>query len=162
EGGQVPLAEVDEHVRRIVRSMFAAGGIDDPPQKSVVDVVGGFEISKRIAENIMLLLKNEKQQWALNASPVKYIAIIVPHAVVVMCAGGAHAQVDPPGGNVIMPPGRRGTVWGTPVWFPTSPLKTIRAKAPNAKVEFDAGTDLNSAAALAKSADVAIVFASRW
>ena len=46
--------------------------------------------------------------------------------------------------------------------FPTSPLKAIRAKAPNAKVEFDAGTNVESAAALAKSADIAIVFASRW
>jgi beta-glucosidase len=61
-----------------------------------------------------------------------------------------------------MPPGRRATIWGTPVWFPTSPLEAIRAKAPGAKVQFDAGTNLNSAAALAKTADAAIVFASRW
>src|SRR5258708_23893789 len=61
-----------------------------------------------------------------------------------------------------MPPGKGQTRWGVPVWFPTSPLKAIRAKAPGAKVEFDPGTDLNSAAALAKNADVAIVFVSRW
>jgi beta-glucosidase len=61
-----------------------------------------------------------------------------------------------------MPPGQGATHWGTPVWFPTSPLKAIRAKAPGAKVEFDPGTDTNSAATLAKNADVAIVFVSRW
>ena len=33
EAGQVPMAEVDEHVHRILRSMFATGVIDDPPQK---------------------------------------------------------------------------------------------------------------------------------
>src|ERR1700676_182138 len=42
ESGRVPAAEVDDHVHRILRSMFATGVIDDPPQKSVVDVVGGF------------------------------------------------------------------------------------------------------------------------
>jgi len=78
-----------------------------------------------------------------------------------MVSGGGSAQVDPPGGNAIMPPGHRATMWGVPVWFPTSPLKAIRAKAPNAKVEFDPGTDLDSSASLAKGADVAIVFAWR-
>jgi beta-glucosidase len=38
-------------------------------------------------------------------------------------------------------------------------LNTIRARAPGAKVEFDGGSDMATAAALAKSCDVAIVFA---
>jgi beta-glucosidase len=160
--GKVPLTEVDDHVRRIVRSMFATGVIDDPPQKGVVDVVNGFEISQHIAENSMVLLKNDKKQLPLDASKVKSIALIGAHADIGMLSGGGSAQVDPPGGNVIMPPGKRATVWGHPVWFPTSPLKAILAKVPAAKVEYNAGTDLASAAALAKSADVTIVFASRW
>jgi beta-glucosidase len=45
------------------------------------------------------------------------------------------------------------------VWFPTSPLKALQAKLPNAKIDFDPGTDPKSAANLAKSADLAIVFA---
>lgn len=162
ESGKVPVSEVDDHVLRILRSMFATGVIDDPPQKSVVDVVGGFEVAQRIAEGSMVLLKNEKSLLPLDASKVKSIALIGAHADIGMLSGGGSAQVDPPGGNVIMPPGKGGTVWGKPVWFPTSPLKTIRGKAPNAKVEFDAGTDLNSAAAAAKNADVAIVFVQRW
>jgi beta-glucosidase len=161
EAGQVPMSEVDDHVHRIVRSMFATGVIDDPPQKSVVDVEGGFEISQRIAEHAMVLLKNEKKQLPLDASKIKSIALIGSHADLGMLSGGGSAQVDPSGGNVIMPPGKRNTVWGVPVWFPTSPMKAIQAKT-KAKVTFDAGTDLNSAAALAKGADVAIVFASRW
>ena len=161
EAGQVPMAEVDDHVLRIVRAMFATGVIDDPPQKSVVDVEGGFEVSQRLAEQAMVLLKNEKKQLPLDASKIKSIALIGAHADVGMLSGGGSAQVDPPNGNVIMPPGKRNTVWGTPVWFPTSPMKAIQAKT-KAKVTFDAGTDLNSAAASAKGADVAIVFGSRW
>jgi beta-glucosidase len=162
QSGKVPIAEVDDHVRRIVRSMFATSVIDDPPQKGVVDVMKGFEVAQQIAEQSMVLVKNEGQQLPLDASKVKSIALIGAHADIGMLSGGGSAQVDPPGGNAIMPPGKRATVWGHPVWFPTSPLKAIRAKAPNAKVEFDAGTNLDSAAALAKSADVAIVFVSRW
>jgi beta-glucosidase len=162
EAGQVPMSEVDDHVHRILRAMFATGVIDDPPQKSVVDVMAGFDIAQHIEEQSIVLLKNDKQQLPLDASKVKSIAIIGGHADVGMLSGGGSAQVDPPGGNAIMPPGKGATKWGTPVWFPTSPMKAIWAKAPGAKVEFDPGTDLNSAAALAKGADVAIVFVSRW
>ena len=162
EAGQVPMAEVDDHVRRIVRSMFATGVIDDPPQKSVVDVMESFAVSQRIAENSMVLLKNDKKQLPLDASKIKSIALIGSHADIGMLSGGGSAQVDPPGGNVIMPSGKRGTVWGHPVWFPTSPMKSIQAKASNAKLTFDTGTDLDSAAAAAKQAEVAIVFVSRW
>ena len=162
ESGQVPMSQVDDHVHRILRSMFATGVIDDPPKKSVVDVEAGFETAQRIAEQAIVLLKNQNQQLPLDASKVKSIAMIGGHADIAMVSGGGSAQVDPPGGNAIMPPGKRGTVWGVPDWFPTSPLKSIRAKAPNANVQFDAGTNLDSAANVAKNADVAIVFVWRW
>jgi beta-glucosidase len=161
ESGKVPMSEVDDHVHRILRSMFATGVVDDPPQKSVVDVMAGFEIAQRLAEQGMVLLKNDHQRLPLDASRVKSIAIIGGHADVGMVSGGGSAQVDPPGGNVIMPSGKRATTWGVPAWFPTSPLRAIRASAPNTKVDFDPGNDLDSAASLAKGADVAIVFAWR-
>ena len=161
QSGKVPMSQVDDHVHRILRSMFATGVIDDPPQKSVVDVMAGFDTAQHIAEEGMVLLKNEKKILPLDASRIKSIAIIGGHADVGMVSGGGSAQVDPPGGNAIMPPGHRATMWGVPVWFPTSPLKAIRAKAPNATVEFDPGTNLDSAASAAKGADVALVFAWR-
>lgn len=162
QSGKVPMAEVDDHARRIVRSMFATGVMDDPPQKSVVDVMKGLEVAQQIAEQSMVLLKNDNQQLPLDASKIKSIALIGSHADTGMLSGGGSAQVDPPGGNVIMPPGKRGTIWGHPVWFPTSPMRAIQAKAPNAKLEFDSGANLDSVAAVAKNADVAIVFVSRW
>jgi beta-glucosidase len=162
EAGEVPMSQVDDHVHRILRSMFAMGVIDDPPQKSVVDVMGGLEIARRLEEQSIVLLKNEKKQLPLDASKVKSIALIGSHADVGMLSGGGSAQVDPPNGNVIMPEGKRGTVWGRPDWFPTSPLKSIRAKAPKASITYDSGENLDSAAAVARLADVAIVFASRW
>jgi beta-glucosidase len=162
ESGQVPMAEIDEHLHRILRAMFAVGLMDDPVKRSVPDVEANLAISQHIAEQSMVLLKNEKNLLPLDASKVKSIALIGAHADIGMLSGGGSAQVDPPGGNVIMPPGKRGTVWGKPDWFPTSPMKNIQAKAANAKVSFDPGTDPASGATLAKTSDVAIVFVSRW
>jgi beta-glucosidase len=162
ESGKVPATELDDHVQRILRSMFATGVVDDPPQKSVVDVVGGFEVAQRIAEQSTVLLKNANAQLPLDATKIHSIAVIGPHADVGMISGGGSAQVDPPGGNAIMPPGKGNTHWQDHIWFPTSPLKSIHAKAPGANVQFDSGADPAAAAALAKSADVAIIFAHEW
>src|ERR1017187_10566614 len=160
ESGKIPATELDDHVHRILRAMFATGVIDDPPQKSVVDVVGGFEVAQKIAEQSTVLLKNDHGQLPLDASKIHSIAVIGPHADVGMISGGGSAPVDPPGGNAIMPSGKGQTRWLEEIWFPTSPLKSIRAKIPAANVQFDSGAD--PAAAVAKNADVAVVFAYQW
>jgi beta-glucosidase len=162
ESGQIPGAELDDHVSRILRSMFASGVVDDPVRKSVVDVEGGFEVARKVAEQSMVLLQNENGQLPLDASRIHSIAVIGAHSDVGMISGGGSAQVDPPVGNAILPPGKGQTRWLEPMWFPTSPLKAIRAKVPHANVQYDAGSDLSAAAAVAKTADVAIVFAYQW
>jgi beta-glucosidase len=72
------------------------------------------------------------------------------------------AQVDPPGGNATMPPGKGATHWQNHIWFPTSPLKALQGKLPNTKIKFDPGTDLHSAANLAGASDVAVIFEYQW
>jgi len=162
ESGKVPQSEIDDHVQRILRVMFATGVVDHPTEKSVVDVLGGFEVARKLEEQGIVLLKNEKAQLPLDAAKIRSIAVIGSHADVGMISGGGSAQVDPPVGNAIRPPGKGQTRWLEPVWFPTSPLKSVRAKAPGAKVQFDSGADAAAAAALAKGSDVAIVFAYQW
>src|SRR6266478_4965244 len=162
EAGKIPKSELDDHVHRILRSMFATGVIDDPPEKSVVDVLGGLEVAQKIAEQSIVLLKNEQNQLPLDASKLHSIVVIGAHSDVGMISGGGSAQVDPPGGNAIMPAGKGRTHWQAEIWFPTSPLKAIQAKLPHATVDYDAGTDPSAAAALARSTQVAIVFAYQW
>jgi len=152
--GRVSQAELDDHAHRVLRSEFASGIVDDPLSKSVVDVEGGLEISRHIAEQSIVLLKNERGILPLDRAKLRSIAVIGPNANTSMISGGGSAQVDPPG--------RGATKWKEHVWFPTSPLKAIAAKAPGATVEFDAGADPASAAALAKRSDVAIVFVYQW
>ena len=162
EAGKVPMSEIDDHARRVLYAEFLSGIVDDPPQKSVVDVEKGLEVARRVEEKSIVLLKNSPAVLPIDPSRIHSIAIIGGHADVGMISGGGSAQVDPPGGNAIMPPGKGATIWQKPVWFPTSPLKALQAKLPNTKIDFDPGTDAKSAARLARNADLAIVFVYQW
>jgi len=154
QSGKVSQAELDDHVRRILRSQFAAGLVDFPTQKSVVDVEAGFDTARRIAEQSTVLLKNSNATLPLDRTKLRSIAIIGTNADAGMISGGGSAQVDAPG----RPPSK----WNEHIWFPTSPLKALRAKVPGATVGFDSGANPAAAADLAKKSDVAIVFASQW
>jgi beta-glucosidase len=162
DAGKIPQSELDEHAHRILRAMFADGVVDHPRQRSVIDPFAGFETARKIEEGGIVLLKNEKATLPLNPAKLRTIAVIGSHSDVGMISGGGSAQVDPIGGNAIKPAGQGATHWMEEIWFPTSPLKAIQARAPHATVKYDAGTDPAAAAAAAKGADVAIVFAYRW
>jgi beta-glucosidase len=151
EGGEVPMARLNDIAHRIVRTEFAMGIVDDPPKGSVVDPFRGADTAQTVAEEGSVLLKNAANQLPLSASTVTSIAIIGSHADTSVLSGGGSAQVDPPGGGA----SRFG---GPPVWFPSSPLKAIAKKAPKAKVQYNDGADPAAAAALAKASQIAIVF----
>ncbi|MGI8958427.1 MAG: beta-glucosidase [Bryobacteraceae bacterium] len=153
QSGKISVAELDDHVRRVLRSEFASGIVDHPMHKSVVDVEGGFDTSRRIAEQSTVLLKNNGV-LPLDRGKVHSIAIIGPHADIGMISGGGSAQVDPPG--------RPSSKWKEQVWFPTSPLKAVSTTAPGVSVHFESGANQASAAALARQSDIAIVFAYQW
>ena len=154
QSGKVSVAELDEHVRRVLRAEFAAGIIDDPVRKSVVDVEAGFAVSRHLAEESAVLLKNENALLPLDKSKIHSIAVIGPHADTGMISGGGSAQVDPPGGYQ--------PVWKSHVWFPPSPLKAVAARAGGASVQFNSGVNPAEAAELARKSDVAVVFVYQW
>jgi beta-glucosidase len=158
----VPLSEIDDHARRVLFAQFNAGIVDDPPRKSVVDVVKGLGVAQRVEEKSIVLLKNENGILPIDTTKVHSIAIIGGHADVGMISGGGSAQVDPPGGNAILPPGKGATHWQDHIWFPTPPVQALRDRLPGSKITFDSGADLNSAAAAARDADLAIVVAYQW
>lgn len=165
ESGEVPMSRLDNMVHRILRTEFAVGLFDEPSGREVPDIFKGFAVARRVAEQGSVLLKNASGQLPLAASSLHAIAVIGSHADVAVLSGGGSAQVNPPGGNAVLPPppppGAPRSFNRGPVWFPSSPLKAIRAKAPNAKVEYNAGTDPAAAAGVAKGSDVAIVFVNQ-
>jgi len=103
-----------------------------------------------------VLLKNEGGILPLAAGGGKTIVVIGGHADEGVLSGGGSAQVDAPGGR----PG--GSMWGQPVYFPSSPLQFVKEQAGEGNVSFDPGTDVNEAAKAAAKAQVAIVFVTQW
>jgi beta-glucosidase len=150
EKGEVPLARLNDMVRRILRTEFALGVLDEAPEMPAIDPFAGAEVAQRVAERAMVLLKNADGQLPLAASGTTSIAVIGSHADVGVISGGGSDQVDPAGGNAVP---------GAPaIWHPSSPLRAIRAKAPAAKVQYDPGMNVAAAAKLASASAVAIVF----
>ena len=155
ERGEVSEAELDEHVKRVLWAEFAAGIVDDPAKKSVVDVQKGFDVARRIEEQSAVLLRNRDGLLPLEAAKVQSVAVIGMHADTGMISGGGSAQVDAPGQKA-------GMFWRSKIWFPTSPLEAIRAKVPGAQLSFSSGEDVAQAVAAAKKAEVAVVFVWQW
>jgi len=159
ESGKVPMSRLDDMVHRILRSMFDAGVVDFPPVRTVVDPFRGLEDAQHIAEESIVLLKNDGV-LPLQAASTKSILLIGSHADVGVLSGGGSAQVDAPGGNAANPmPGP--SVWGEPVYFPSSPLKFIREHATKANVQYNDGKDHAEAARMARSRDLVILFANQ-
>src|SRR6202044_3942056 len=115
--------------------------------------------AQRISQASDVLLKNNGV-LPLDTASVKNIAVIGGFADVGVLTGGGSAQVDPPGGNAIandqgaVDLGQAGVFARGAIWWPDSPLKAIAARAPQAKVTFNPGTDPAAAAAAARAADV--------
>jgi beta-glucosidase len=163
EGGEVSQNELNEHVHRILRTIFAAELFDHPAQMQVPDVEKGYDVAQRIAEKSIVLLKNEREVLPLAPS-VKSVALIGGHADVGVLSGGGSAQVSAPGGSAVPPPPAKSMLdmFIRPQWMPSSPLRALTAKLPLSRVTYCSGEDIAAAASAARSADVAIVFAYQW
>ncbi|HEV2425416.1 MAG TPA: glycoside hydrolase family 3 C-terminal domain-containing protein [Terriglobia bacterium] len=161
QDGQVPASRLDNMVHRVLRSEFAVGLFDRSLARTAVDPNPGLEVAEKVADEGTVLLKNSKGQLPLSASSIKSIAVIGSHADVGVLSGGGSAQVDAPGGNAVPPEGGNRRMFGNAVWDPSSPLRAIRNQAPNARVQYNDGGDPASAAELAKTSEVAIVFVNQ-
>jgi len=163
ESGGVSQDEINDHVHRILRTIFATGLYDNPVEKQVPDVEGGYKIAQSIAEKSIVLLKNEHNVLPLGAA-VHTVVLIGGHADLGVLCGGGSAQVDPPGGSAVPAPPAKNMMesFMRPAWMPSSPLRALTAILPSVKVSYVSGDDVAAATAAAKSADVAIVFGYQW
>ncbi|WP_394835876.1 glycoside hydrolase family 3 C-terminal domain-containing protein [Pendulispora rubella] len=155
--GEVPLARVDDMVFRILRTMFASRVVDDPPVQRPIDTARGAGVARQIEEQGAVLLKNAGDHLPLDPAATASIAVIGAYAdgaddgrnacpfkddwcnTKGYAAGGGSSSVHP-------------TVTVTP-------LAGIRARVPHARVEYASGRDIVEAARLARSSEIAIVFA---
>ncbi len=164
ESGEVSQDELNDHVHRILRTIFASGLFDNPVVKQVPDVEGGYVWAQRLAEKSIVLLKNKNNVLPLGGAGLHSVVLIGGHADVGVLTGGGSAQVDAPGGSVVPPPPAQPGAAPMPnfmrrqVWLPSSPLRALTAKLPSSNVTYASGDDLAVVSAAAKAADIAIVF----
>src|ERR1051326_5611753 len=100
DGGQVSEDELNDHVHRVLRTIFATGLFDHPVVRQVPDVEGGYRTAQEIAEKSMVLLKNRNNVLPLSAN-MHSVAVIGGHADVGVLSGGGSGQVDPAGGTPV-------------------------------------------------------------
>ncbi|WP_445620047.1 beta-glucosidase [Kushneria sp. Sum13] len=162
ERGEVPRERIDDMAHRILRSYFASGIVDHPPTREPIDKKANADVAQRIAENAMVLLKNDQGVLPLDGAQDKRISVTGAHADRAVIAGGGSAAVVPMDGDALPdlnPP--KGV--NTQRLYPrSSPLGAIGLHAPDSSVTFSSGDDIDEAVRQARDSDVAVVFAQQW
>src|SRR5207302_3307492 len=132
-------------------ALFDKGAVDDPVKPAPLDYAAHAKGSEEAAENSLVLLKNDGGLLPLHG--VKSIAVIGGNADKGVMAGGGSSDVTPVGGAIMI---------GNHTFLPSAPLAELKRELPRAKINFDAGADPASAAALASTSDAAIVFVTQY
>ncbi|WP_420902574.1 beta-glucosidase family protein [Sphingobium algorifonticola] len=165
DAGQIPMARLDDMVRRIVFGIIDVGLMDNPAPETAqaIDYAANANIAQRTAEEGIVLLKNDGGLLPLARS-ARRIVLIGGHADVGVLSGGGSSQVRSVGGAPVEIPLTKGAAasFARITWHASSPLKAIQALAPDAQVTYVDGSDPAKAAAAARAADLAIVFALAW
>ena len=162
EARRVPMARLDDMVRRILRAQIESGVVDDPPVRGVpIDYAADANVAKRVAENGIVLLKNDNRILPLTRA-TRRLLVVGGHADQGVLSGGGSSQVVPHG--AIRAEGEpKGTFYGKPMLYdPSAPLDALRRDLPDAMVTYVGGDDVAAAARAARDADVVIVFAEQW
>lgn len=120
QSGAVTEQMIDDKVRRLLRVRFLAGLFDEQSKPNTTDFENHEKLALKIAEQGMVLLKNERNILPLDKTKIESIAVIGQSASDVITGGGGSASVFPV--------------------YKISPLNGIKAKVgDNIKVEFTPG-----------------------
>jgi len=159
--GRVPAARLDDMVRRILRSMFAAGVVDHPATgAAAIDFPADAAVAQSDEEEGIVLLKNAGGILPLPRA-MGELLVIGGHADRGVLSGGGSSTVFPAGGNAV--PGLPPSGWpGPEVYLPSAPLGAIMGEAPRVNIRYLEGADIAAAVRAAARADRVILFATQW
>jgi len=157
--GSIPYQAVDLAASRILRALFASGVSDNPPLAgSTIDYDAHGKIAQAEAESGIVLLQNKNDFLPLPRA-LKKIVVIGGHALEGVLSGGGSSQVVPVGGFTLEIP-HKGPIKRS--YGGLAPLQALRDAFPESEVEYSDGKDVAAATALARNADVVIVFGEKW
>ena len=144
KSGEFPMSGLDDKVRRSLRVMFATHVFDLGRTNGSLNTVAHEMVSRRVAEEGIVLLKNKNHLLPLDADQIKAIAVIGENAVRPQDFAGGSSEVHS--------------------FYEISPLQGIVNRAgENVNIIFSEGygtnadaTTVDRAVAAAKAADVVI------
>lgn len=136
--GQVPESAVDSMVARRYRQMFRFGMFDRASTVTPIPAEKHGAIARSIAAQSAVLLKNSGGQLPLKAAAIRSIALLGPYA------GAAHN-------------GGTGSGEVAPIYTVTPADGLKRHVGAAVQIKYHDGADPAAAAAIAKTADVALV-----
>lgn len=93
--GQLPVSVIDEMLVRRYAKMIALGWFGPPRKLQPIPVLEHGSISRAIAAQSMVLLKNEGGLLPLSPDSIKSVALLGPYAVRQMTGGGGSSHVIP-------------------------------------------------------------------
>ena len=144
--GLATQAELDDHVRRYLRTLFAAGFFDRAAytdDEGAINRAAHAREAERIAAGTITLLRNERGVLPLSRRSTKSIAVIGKVASSFITGGGS-SNVTP--------------------YSSVTPLAGIerRAAAARIPVAYDDASNVASAVALARRSSVAVVVVAKY
>ncbi|MBT0724936.1 glycosyl hydrolase [Rosenbergiella sp. S61] len=159
--GEIVPAQIDQMIKRILRSLFACGAIQHPAQRgNNLDYSWHQLIAQRAAEQGIVLLKNQQNILPLPPELTR-ITVIGAHADKGVLAGGGSSAVTPQGS--LQQEGVDFMGIQTPkVYHPSSPLAAIRRNSLAKQVDYVSGVSIEEALDTAQGSDAVIIFAEEW
>jgi len=90
QSGKIPESVVDDKARRVLRTMGRVGLLDGvpPTQGGVRNTPEHYAVSRRVAEESLVLLKNEKQTLPLDLAKTRKLLVVGPNADQRFCLVG--------------------------------------------------------------------------
>jgi beta-glucosidase len=138
ESGAVPMAVLDEMLVRRFAKMMEMGWFGPQPAPKPIPAFAHGAISRRIADESMVLLKNDHELLPLDRNTLKSVALIGPFAVRQMTGGGGSSHV-------------------IPLYSIAAVDGLDQALLSQTRISLEDGSDVDAAVAAAKRANVAIV-----
>lgn len=138
QDGQVSESTLDNLLVQRFATMIRIGLFDHPRTMTPIPVQADGAVSRQIADEGIVLLRNQGNVLPLSPTATQSIAVIGPYAGAASTGGGGSSHVDP--------------------LYTVTPVAGItNAVGAHATVTYNDGSDTAAAAALARSSSVAIV-----
>jgi beta-glucosidase len=135
---EIPESLIDQMLIRRYAMMFQLGQFDHPFTPKPIPAKEDGAVARQIADQCVVLLKNDNNILPLDASQIHTIALIGPYASTANTGGGGSSAVKP--------------------LYTVLPLDGIKHRAgSNVNVVFEDGRNLKTAVDAAKGADVVLV-----